>query len=294
LYLTMLGVCGSAKDLPVLESLLKEKDPKFKAGLDATVACYLVLRGADGLPFIEDMFLKKETDEYTDIYSVVMALRILGQEKDGPIPLARIVQSMRLVLDHPRVADQAIMDLARWQDWSVMERIVELFKSKDSEVTSWVRVPVVNYLRACPLPKAKDYIAELRKIDPKSVRQSETLYPIGPEVQDPSGQPPAAATRATSEKGKAAASGNSQSSDSSPPKPAINAIADSSTPAQAKPEPSAAAPAVAVQPEKRSDSSAIESRSWYIIIPAAVLGAIILLLVARGPQAKSETTRLNK
>jgi hypothetical protein len=147
-----------------------------------------VLRGPDGLPFIEDSFLKKETDEYTDIFSVVMALRILGQETASPIPLPRIVQSMRLVLDHPRVADQAIMDLARWQDWSVMDRIVALFKSNDSEVTSWVRVPVINYLRACPLPKAKEYIAELRKIDPKAVRQSETLYPIGPEVQDAAGQ----------------------------------------------------------------------------------------------------------
>jgi hypothetical protein len=188
LYLTMLGVCGNAKDLPMLEDLLRSKNPKFKAGLDATVACYLVLRGPDGLPFIEDAFLKKETDEYTDIFSVVMALRILGQEKSSPIPLPRIVQSMRLVLDHPRVADQAIMDLARWQDWSVMDRIVGLFKSNDSEVTSWVRVPVINYLRACPLPKAKDYIAELRKIDPKAVRQSETLYPIGPEVQDAAAQ----------------------------------------------------------------------------------------------------------
>ncbi len=188
LYLTMLGVCGNSKDLPMLEELLKSKNPKFKAGLDATVACYLVLRGPDGLPFIEDSFLKKETDEYTDIFSVVMALRILGQEKSSPIPLPRIVQSMRLVLDHPRVADQAIMDLARWQDWSVMDRIVGLFKSNDTEVTSWVRVPVINYLRACPLPKAKDYIAELRKIDPKAVKQSETLYPIGPEVQDATAQ----------------------------------------------------------------------------------------------------------
>ena len=187
LYLTMLGVCGNDKDLPVLEKLLRAKDPKFKAGLDATVACYLVLRGAAGLPLIEDLFLKQETDEYTDIYSVVMALRILGQEKDGPIPLPRIVQSMRLVLDHPRVADQAIMDLARWQDWTVMDRLVELFKSNDQDVSSWVRVPVVNYLRACPLPKAKEYLAELRKIDPKAVHQSETLYPIGPEPQSASG-----------------------------------------------------------------------------------------------------------
>ena len=108
LYLTMLGVCGSKADLPMLEALLKSKERKFKAGVDATVACYLMLRGPDGLPFVEDLFLKKDTDEYVDIFSVVQALRVLGQDKSSPIPLPRIVQSMRLVLDHPRVADQAI------------------------------------------------------------------------------------------------------------------------------------------------------------------------------------------
>ncbi len=197
LYLTMLGVCGGPQDVPMLESLLRRSnEPKLKAGLDATVACYLVLRGEAGLPLIEDLFLKNNTDEFTDIYSVVMALRVLGQEK-GLIPQDKIVATMRLVLDHPRVADQAIPDLARWNDWTVMDRLVELFKSKDQDVVSFVRVPVINYLRACPLPKAKQYIEELRKLDPKSVQQSETLYPTDLGGGDPGGQPPAAATRAT-------------------------------------------------------------------------------------------------
>ncbi len=188
LYLTMLGVCGGSSDLPMLEKLLRSKEPKLKAGLDATVACYLVLKGVDGLPLIENLFLGKDTDEFTDIFSVVMALRVLGQEK-GVIPQDKIVATMRLVLDHPRVADQAIMDLARWQDWSVIERLVDLFKSKDPDVISFVRVPVINYLRACPSPKAKEYIEELRKIDPKSVQQSETLYNIDPAGFDPTGAP---------------------------------------------------------------------------------------------------------
>ena len=165
----------------MLETLLRSDDPKFKTGLDATVACYLTLKKADGLPLIEELFLKKKQEEFTDIFSVVMALRFLGQEDHGPISRDRIVQSMRLVLDHPRLADQAIMDLARWKDWTVMDRLVDLFKSADPETTTWVRIPVINYLRACPLPKAKEYIEELRKIDPKSVQQSETLYAVGPD-----------------------------------------------------------------------------------------------------------------
>jgi hypothetical protein len=181
LYLTMLGVCGTPADVGMLETLLRSDDPKFKTGLDATVACYLTLKHADGLPLIEDLFLRKKQEEFTDIFSVVMALRFLGQEEHGPIPRERLVQSMRLVLDHPRLADQAIMDLARWKDWTVMDRLVNLFTSADPETTTWVRIPVINYLRACPLPKAKQYIEDLRKIDPKSVQQSETLYAVGPD-----------------------------------------------------------------------------------------------------------------
>ena len=45
LYLTMLGVCGSVKDLPMLEELLSSSDRKKKAGLDALIGCYLTLKG---------------------------------------------------------------------------------------------------------------------------------------------------------------------------------------------------------------------------------------------------------
>jgi hypothetical protein len=37
---------------------------------------------------------------------------------------------------------------------------------------------VVNYLRACPLPEAKERLAELEKIDPKAVKRAATFFPI--------------------------------------------------------------------------------------------------------------------
>ncbi len=48
-------------------------------------------------------------------------------------PRDRIVEAMiRLVLDHPRPADQAVMDMARWQDWTVMDQLVEFsFPNKE-------------------------------------------------------------------------------------------------------------------------------------------------------------------
>ncbi len=81
------------------------------------------------------------------------------------------------MLDRPQLADLVIPDLARWEDWTQMEKLVQLFKEANDK-SSWVRVPVINYLRACPKPEAKKYIAELEKIDPAAVKRANTFYPF--------------------------------------------------------------------------------------------------------------------
>jgi hypothetical protein len=67
-----------------------------------------------------------------------------------------------------------IADLARWEDWSVIDRLTELFEKADAD-SIFVREPVVNYLRACPLPAAAEAIKKLEKIDPEAVRRAATL-----------------------------------------------------------------------------------------------------------------------
>jgi hypothetical protein len=177
LYLTMLGVCGTEQDLPMLESMLRSEDRKAKAGLDAMIGCYLTLKGSEGMPLVEELFLKNDKAEYADTYAAIMALRFHGSETDV-IPRKRILQGLRFMLDRPQLADLVIPDLARWEDWDSMPRLVQLFKEAD-EKSSWVRVPVINYLRACPKPEAEKYITELEKIDPDAVKRANTFFPFG-------------------------------------------------------------------------------------------------------------------
>ncbi|MBU6309160.1 MAG: hypothetical protein KJS77_05400, partial [Planctomycetes bacterium] len=66
---------------------------------------------------------------------------------------------------------------ARWQDWSAIDRLVTLFKEAQAD-NIFVREPIVNYLRACPLPEATAAVAELEKIDPEAVRRAATLAGI--------------------------------------------------------------------------------------------------------------------
>ncbi|MFT5522654.1 MAG: hypothetical protein ACI9G1_002907 [Pirellulaceae bacterium] len=174
LYFTMLGVCGSAEDLPMLESLLRSSDRKSKSGLDALVACYLTLHGEKGLSLVENLFLKDTSAEYADTYQTIMALRFHASETDA-VPRERLLGSFRLMLERPRLADLVIPDLARWEDWSQIDKLVELFKAAD-EKSSWVRVPVINYLRVCPLPEAAKHLKVLEKIDPAAMKRARIFH----------------------------------------------------------------------------------------------------------------------
>jgi hypothetical protein len=190
LYLVLLSVCGGADDLPMLEEMLRSEDRKVQAGLDAMIGCYLILAGTDGMPLVEELFLKNAEAEYADTYAAIMALRFHGTETDI-IPRPRILQGLRHMLDRPQLADLVIPDLARWEDWSQMDRLVRLFKEADKE-SSWVRVPIINYLRACPKPQAAKHIKELEKVDPDAVKRANTFFPFGggftsPSENEPSG-----------------------------------------------------------------------------------------------------------
>lgn len=176
-YLTLLGVCGKPEDAETIKKMLTTPTEEPRTGVDAAVACYLTLTGEKGLPFVEEMYIANKEAEYTDTFSAIMALRFHGQN-ESIIPRERLVKTMRLLLDRPDVVDLVIPDLARWQDWESMDRLVELFKSADKK-TSWVRIPVVQYLMACPLPKAKEKLNELKEIDPESVRRGMLFLPLG-------------------------------------------------------------------------------------------------------------------
>jgi hypothetical protein len=176
LYLVMLGVCGSKEDCKLLETLLRSDDPNRRGGLDAMIACYATLKGEEGLSLIDELFLANKKSQYADTYSAIMALRFHGNE-GGVIDRDRVLASMRLILERPELADLVIPDLARWEDWSQIDKLVSLFKSAD-EKSSWLRVPVINYLRACPLPEAEVQIAALKELDPAAFKRATSFFPI--------------------------------------------------------------------------------------------------------------------
>lgn len=302
LYLTMLGVCGSEEDVDVLEQMITSDDRQMKTALDAIVACYLTLKGPDGLPLVEDRFLKNMEAEYTDIYAVIMALRFHGQEEDI-IPKERLVKALGHMLDRPQYADLVIPDLARWEDWSVMERLVELFKNADED-SSWVRVPVINYLRACPLEEAETYLAELEQIDPDAVKRARIHYTVAGSSPPP---PPPTSDEDPSDdetSGEAPVEDVAASEPALVPPPAPDAEPPAEAPAEAPraeaneqegtATAAATAPAVAAanspggEGKSASDSNLV---LFVVLIPVAagVLLLAVLVIILRGQRGRVAT-----
>ena len=173
LYFTMLGVCGQAEDADMLAELITSGSRKKMRGLEALIACYLNLKGVAGMDLIQKEFFANKDTEFTYTMLAMQALRFHAEETDI-IPKARIIEAARVVLDNEEARDLVIPDLARWEDWSVMDKLVKIFK-ESGEDNSWIRVPIASYLMACPLPEAKKHIADLEKLDASSIARARFL-----------------------------------------------------------------------------------------------------------------------
>lgn len=176
----LLSQCGTASDAGLFNESLRRRDvdPTFDPGMDAAIACYITLAGEQGLARVEREFLANPGTEYLDSFAAISAIRIHGTELKV-LRRERLAASLRIMLSRPALADLVISDLARWEDWSAIDRVVELFEGATEE-TRFVKPAAVLYLKTCPLPAASQALARLRALDPEAVKLAESsmlLYP---------------------------------------------------------------------------------------------------------------------
>ena len=200
LYCTLLGVCGKPEHGDALAAIMRGNKPEYTPALDAMIAAYLRLKGPEGLPLVEQLYLTSEkAQDSPKANAAINALRFHGQEPDV-IPQKQVIELMRSLLARPQLAARVLADLARWaekpEDWRDVDRAAELFEQAKGD-TLWVRDPAVGYLAACPLPEAKKQLERLAKIDPASVKrgssfglpQDSTVY-LGSGPATPAKAPP--------------------------------------------------------------------------------------------------------
>ncbi|MEQ8849288.1 hypothetical protein [Botrimarina sp.] len=228
LFLTMLGVCGEPKDLEQLREMLASDSRRLaslaeggaaaaisvnpwmpvafqpeairiaerqrKLGLDALIACYLTLAGKHGDPvealdLVDRRFLADPKADYSNVYAALQALRFLAEEQTELVPLPRILQSARLLLSNPQFADQVIPDLARWEDWTLVDRLEQMyresFEDREDAPVKYVREPIITYLDVAAGQSgevgesAEAALAKIEELDPKTVERARSLQAFG-------------------------------------------------------------------------------------------------------------------
>lgn len=185
LYGLMLGLCGTKDDVKFMENQITVLRANHNVGVDGVISGYLLLVGEKGLDLIDKEKLSNKKTSLAQAYSAMQALRIVWTYGADRIPRNRLKKSMRLLLDRQDMAEFAIADLSRWQDWSVQNRLMEMFRSKEFG-TKGIKLAVVRYMMASTqdIPEGteptsikhvqtgKKLLAELKKLDPATYRRA--------------------------------------------------------------------------------------------------------------------------
>ncbi len=155
----------------LLSKLIAAPADDFRAGFDGVLAASLLLSDKQGLAEIEKRILANPKSRDGDVRHALSALRFY-HDYGREIPPERLAEALHPLLDRPEFAAPAVVDLARWQDWSQIGRIAGLYQKPKFD-TPAVHEAVVGYLLVCPEPAAVAALAELRARDPEGVAAAE-------------------------------------------------------------------------------------------------------------------------
>ncbi len=189
LYGLLLGLCGTGEDVSFMEKKINEPTKEFRLGIDGVISGYLLLTGSDGLDKIDETKFVPKDVAFSETYAAMQALRFMWTYGDGRIGKERLRKSMRLLLDRPELTDLVVADLARWDDWSVLDRLMDMYGTGDYDIPS-IKRAIVRYLLvaskgknkkgggpdAATTEKAKKLLDKLRKEDPKTVQSAERFF----------------------------------------------------------------------------------------------------------------------
>ena len=174
-YGLALGLARDPAERRRNEAFLKQQILKpasdFRSGFDGLLGGYLLLAGEPGLELIEERYLADPRAASGDVRHAMTALRFY-HEFGREITPERLAAALRRLLAREEFAPEAIVDLARWQDWESTVAVVELSRRLAAKDAS-LRRAAIGFLLLSPAPEAPPEAARLRRQYPRDVAEIE-------------------------------------------------------------------------------------------------------------------------
>lgn len=213
LYGLLLGLAGTDDDAAAMEKLIAEPTSDFRIGLDGVMSGYLLLDGEAGLHRLRELKFRSthllgpdgepvldENGEklpvpFSETYAAMQAVRFMWEYGGGRIPAEKLREALRDLLGRSELTELVVADLARWKDWSAMDRLVELYDAGPDGQPGLKR-SVIRYLDAAAkdlpdgerpegmedLPghvkRAREHLAAIEAKDPETVEEVRRREPL--------------------------------------------------------------------------------------------------------------------
>ncbi len=125
-YALLLGLCGEPADAEWLWSQF-EKRPgpnELRISVDGMMGGYLLLTGEAGFQRLVQTKLLPADAADSDVYAVINGLRFLWEYAPHCVSHEHVSIAMQVVLQRPKFAELAVVDLARWKAWDATEEVI--------------------------------------------------------------------------------------------------------------------------------------------------------------------------
>ncbi len=173
-YAFLLGSCGKQEDAEFLAAMLKQNPlpERTVSAFGGLLAGYVMLAPKEGWPLTATTLAdeKRDFSERLSALSTVRFFQVTRTAESKP----EVLKCCAALLPHGDLADQAIEDLRRWGYWDLTKSVLAQF-DKPTHKAPIVRRSIVRYALSCPDAESKAFIAHLRQVEPKLVKDVEEM-----------------------------------------------------------------------------------------------------------------------
>lgn len=182
LYGMMLGLCGDKSDAEFLRKQIGQgNSDEIRFGIEGLMGGLLLLTGEEGLEFLEKTRLRNSNTSALESLATVHALQFIWTYESNLIPKNKLRTALHPMLNNDSVREIVIRDLARWNDWSLVNQLERLYQTNQQDDPGSTRA-IVGYLITCQkstaasaeqIDQAKEVLDRIRKEQPRVVRMVE-------------------------------------------------------------------------------------------------------------------------
>jgi hypothetical protein len=176
LYASMLGHASKkpAEHAKLLRTLIDDPEKQVSSGVDGILAGQVLLQPREGLEYLRGL-LSNPKREFPLRYAALKAVRFFHDSRPDVIDPKDTVLAAALLLEQKDICDLAIEDLRKWKCWDDYTTYILKLKDRPTHDLPIVRRAVLRFMLCSPLPEAKAYVAEVRKVDEDLVTTAEEL-----------------------------------------------------------------------------------------------------------------------